>query len=488
MFEPDWSVTEEEPIFTPLTLVIDQGTHATRAFAFDETGRIRASAYAPITLDRQSADKIEQDPAQIVASMHRVLAELLADKTVRRHGVAQAGMATQRSSVVPWDRESGNALAPVLSWQDRRAARWLAQFEDQAATVKARNGLPLSPHYGASKLRWLLDNVVEVQAARQDGRLMLGPLASFLLFHLLRDRPTLVDHANAARTQLTNIDTGSWDPWLLNLFGVPETLLPECRAVESTYGEIEGRAIGTEIPVTAVNGDQNAAVYSMGAPEQGTAIVNIGTGAFVLIPTGAQPVAHPSLLSGLASSDARTGDYTIEGTVNGGGAALAWAGEEWKIEDIPQHLDAWLRRDAEPPIFLNSIGGLGSPFWRPGPEPQIVGDGAPWQRVVAVAESIIFLLQANLDAMRTAGLTVDRIRIGGGLARSDALCQRLADLSGAVVYRPAETEATARGLAWLARGRPSHWPEVSRGESFTPRPNPGLHQRYERFHRLIEAV
>lgn len=473
-------------MFTPFTLVVDQGTHATRAFAFDEDGRIRASAYAPIALDRYSADKIEQDPAEILNSMHRVVGKVLADETVQRHGVARAGMATQRSSVVPWDRESGIALAPVLSWQDRRAAAWLAQFEGQAAAIKARNGLPLSPHYGASKLRWLLDNVVEVRAARQEGRLALGPLASFLLFHLVRDQPFVVDDANAARTQLTNIDTRDWDPWLLDLFGVPQKLLPACRPIESKYGVMEAPGIGTEIPVTAVNGDQNAAVYSLGGPEPGTAIVNLGTGAFVLMPTGAQRVTHPGLLSGLASSDGHTGDYTIEGTVNGAGAALSWAAERWEIADIPEHLDEWLQRAAEPPIFLNAIGGLGSPFWRAGPEPAIIGDGAPWQAVVAVAESILFLLQANLNAMRSVGLAVERIQIGGGLARTDGLCQRLADLSGAVVYRPAETEATARGIAWLAAGRPSHWPQAEPGMTFDPRPNPGLVERYERFRQEMK--
>lgn len=469
-------------MLTPFTLVIDQGTHATRALAFDENGRIRASAYAPVTLRRLSADKIEQDPAEIVRSMHRVVGEVLADETVRRHGVARAGMATQRSSVVAWDRESGAALAPVLSWQDRRAAAWLTQFDEQAASIKARNGLPLSPHYGASKLRWLLENVADVQAARQDGRLVLGPLASYLLFHLLQDRPLLADHANAARTQLTNIDTRDWDPWLLDLFGVPGTLLPACRPIETEYGVIER----TEIPVMAVNGDQNAAVYSLGKPEPGTAIVNLGTGAFVLMPTGAKRVAHPALLSGLTSSDQQSGDYTIEGTVNGAGAALTWAAEEWDIPEIPQHLNNWLQRATNPPIFLNSIGGLGSPFWRSGPEPVIIGNGAPWQRVVAVAESILFLLQANLDVMRTAGLAAERIQIGGGLARSDALCQRLADLSGAAVYRPAETEATARGAAWLAAGRPSHWPEASPGTSFVPQPNPGLARRYARFRQEMK--
>ena len=235
------------------------------------------------------------------------------------------------------------------------------------------------------------------------------------------------------------------------------------------------------IPVTAVNGDQNAAVYSLGEPDPGTAIINLGTGAFVLIPTGTARIAHPELLSGLASSDINGGDYTIEGTVNGAGAALSWAAEQWEIANIPQHLNEWLQRAKNPPIFLNSIGGLGSPFWRPGPEPAIVGEGEPWQRVVAVAESILFLLQANLDTMRTAGIPADRIQISGGLARSDALCQRLADLSGVEVYRPAETEATARGIAWLAAGRPIQWPELSPGSSFGPQPNPGLLRRYERF-------
>lgn len=468
-------------MFTPFTLVVDQGTHATRAFAFDEDGRIRASDYAPVALHRLSADKIEQDPAEIVRSMHRVVGEVLADQTVRRHGVARAGLATQRSSVVAWDRESGAALAPVLSWQDRRAATWLMQFGEQEANIKARNGLPLSPHYGASKMRWLLENVTHVQRARQEGRLALGSLASFLLFHLLRDRPFLIDHANAARTQLTNIDTRDWDPWLLDLFGIPETLLPACCPIQTEYGVIEKPGIGAEIPVTAVNGDQNAAVYNLGQPKPGTAIVNLGTGAFVLMSTGAERVAHPTLLSGLTSSDEHAGDYTIEGTVNGAGAALAWAAEEWGIEGIPQHLDDWLQRATDPPIFLNSIGGLGSPFWRPGPEPTTIGNGAPWHRVVAVAESILFLLQANLNEMQAAGWGARRIQIGGGLARSDALCQRLADLSGTAVYRPAETEATARGTAWLAAGCPSHWPEVSPGTSFVPQPNPALAGRYARF-------
>ena len=455
-----------------LTLVIDQGTHSTRALAFDAAGHVVASAQQPIALHRISADRIEQDPHEIATSMQSVVATILADDEVRDRGVARAGMATQRSSIVAWDVKTGTALAPLLSWQDRRAAELLSQFTNQEQKVKEHTGLPLSPHYGASKLRWLLDNVPQVQRAQR-----FGPLASFLLFHLLQDRPLLVDHANASRTLLWHIDSRDWDPMLLALFGVPAELLPACRPIEDEYGMLKE----SRIPLTAVNGDQNAAVYSLGLPAPGTAIVNLGTGAFVLVPTGAVRVRHPRLLSGLASSDLFFGDYTIEGTVYGAGAAIQWAADSWQIADISAKLPDWLAQAHDPPIFLNSIGGLGSPFWQPGPAPEIIGDGEMWQKVVAVAESILFMLQINLETMASAGLNIEQIRISGGLANLDGLCQRLADLTGMAVYRAVETEAIARGAAWLAAGRSSYWPEAEKGKQFDPEPNTPLGERYLRF-------
>jgi glycerol kinase len=466
-----------------LTLVIDQGTYSTRALAFDSAGHVIATAQQPIALHQISADRIEQDPQEIVSSMRTVVESVLADPAVRERGVAHAGMATQRSSVVAWDKTTGAPLAPLLSWQDRRAAEWLKQFEPREKQIKERTGLPLSPHYGASKLRWLLDNKSQVQQARRFGRLCFGPLASFLIFHLLHDRPLAADHANAGRTQLWNIDSRDWDPMLLEMFGVPGELLPACQPIEDAYGLLQESAI----PLTAVNGDQNAAVYSLGLPAPGTAIVNLGTGAFVLLPTGAIRMRHPRLLSGLASSDELFGDYTIEGTVNGAAAAIKWAAETWQITDISARLPGWLEQAQDPPIFLNSIGGLGSPFWQPGPEPTIIGEGEPWQKVVAVAESILFLLQVNLQTMADAGLNIEQIRISGGLANVDALCQRLADLTGKAVYRPVETEATARGAAWLAAGQPSHWPEAETGKQFDPQPNDPLHDRYLHFRSELDS-
>lgn len=467
---------------SPLTLVIDQGTHSTRGLAFDADGRVQAAAARQVTLRGYGADEVEQDGAEIMASVQQVVAEVLAHDTVRRRGLAHAGLTTQRSSVVAWDRRTGEPLAPLLSWQDRRVAGWLTAFDHHAALVKERTGLRLSPHYGAGKLRWLLDHVPAVAEAQRSGRLAFGPLAAFILFNLLRDRPLVVDHVNASRTQLWNLARRDWDPWLLELFDVPAAPLPECRPILHPYGQLHA----ADVPVTAVNGDQNSAIYGLGRPEGGAAIVNIGTGAFILLLTGSRLVPHPALLSGLASSSQQGVEYLIEGTVNGAGAALQWAADSWTLPDLTQRLAGWLAAAGTPPIFTNGIGGLGSPWWKPGLSPRFIGEGEVPEKAVAVLESILFMLHANLEAMLAAGLTVSQVQISGGLARLDGLCQRMADLAERPVYRPVETEATARGLAWLAAGRPAHWPKPGRGRTFHPRPHPQLHARYQRFREIID--
>ena len=236
------------------------------------------------------------------------------------------------------------------------------RYPGHAEKIKELTGLQLSPHYGAGKLRWYLDHLPGAKQAFNEGYLAFGPLASFLLFHLLQDQPLLVDHANASRTQLWNLQTRDWDPWLLDLFGIPLETLPSCRPLCHNYGFLRV----TDIPLTAVNGDQTSAIYSLGQPRQDTAIVNIGTGAFILLPTGTELMRQPALLSGLARSTENWGEHIIEGTVNGAGAALDWAARQWDLPNITTHLSTWLSREDEPPLFINTIGGLGSPWWHPG--------------------------------------------------------------------------------------------------------------------------
>ena len=197
-------------------------------------------------------------------------------------------------------------------------------------------------------------------------------------------------------------------------------------------------------------------------------------------------VYQPHLLSGLARSGEKWAEYIVEGTVNGAGSALDWAAARWNLPDIKRHLPAWLDRDEPPPVFINTIGGLGSPWWRPGPGPALIGRGEPWQKAVAVVESILFMLQANLETMCASGLSVSQIQISGGLAHLDGLCQRLADLTQRPVYRPAETEATARGIAWLASGALQNWPKPGRGRRFKPQANNCLTARYRSLRQELD--
>ena len=468
-----------------LTLIIDQGTHATRAILFDEGGGERFAAMRPVALRRLGAEEIEQDGAEIISSMQAVVAEALDSDVARAGSIQAAGLATQRSTIALWDRTTGEPFGPLLSWQDRRAAASLDALAASESEVRERTGLPLSPHYGASKLRWCLDHYEGAQQALVGERLAYGPLAAYLIAHLVSGAPLLVDDANANRTQLWNIRTRDWDPWLLALFNLPAEPLPACRPIRHFYGTLTD----TDIPLLVVNGDQNAAVYGQGRPQSGTAIVNLGTGAFVLAPTGRELLRHPALLSGITSSDDAGADYTIEGTVNGAGAAISWAGKKLGLTHPAHKLQGWLQDTPNPSLFLNSIGGLGSPWWQSGPDPVWLNpDAGIPERMAAVVESILFLVQANLDAMIEAGLDLRRIQISGGLANVDNLCQRLADLSGQPVYRPQQREATARGAAWLASGMPDGWGEQKHMDVFEPRPATDLRRRYHEFLAMMPAA
>jgi len=469
----------------PLYLCLDQGGHASRALVFDRRGALQASALREVEVREPRPGWVEQDPEELVASLHAVIAKVIASLGARAGQISSAGIATQRASMVCWDRHTGEALSPVISWQDRRASAWLDQFSAHASEVHQRTGLRLSAHYGASKMRWCLDRLPAVSAARREGRLAVGPLASFLLFRLLEEKPLLADPANAARTLLWNLRTLDWDPWLLELFGIPSETLPRCVPTRHAFGTLPANE--HRLPLTIATGDQSAALFALGALSPDTVYVNLGTGAFIQR-AFQQPPDTSGLLSSVVYRDADRAHYVLEGTVNGAGAALRWAEQEWGLKDVEAQLPAWLARGGDIPLFLNGVAGLGAPFWVADFPSRLVGDGEPWQKAVAVAESIVFLLQVNLEAMQKMAPAPKRMLVTGGLAHLEGLCQRLADLSGLPVYRPAEHEATARGTAYLLAGFPENWPEEKPGEQFTPKPNLSLARRYKDWREEMNHV
>jgi len=468
-----------------LILAIDQGTHSSRAIIYDRQGRVVASAQQPITLQQHSHTMIEQSPVEILQSVQTVMQCVLNDPAIDREQVNCAGMATQRSSVVAWDRHNGTPLSPVISWQDRRTAGRLASLKDKSHNIRQLTGLRLSPHYGAGKLQWLLENDPAVTAARDDNRLLMGPLASYLLHNLTDNAEALIDDANASRTLLWNLKQRNWDNTLLGYFGIPHGVLPRCKPVAYDYGTIHD----SSIPVRALNGDQTAALYAQGEPSSNTVNINIGTGAFALLPTDAPDTRPDGLLAGISYSKEQSGRYYVEGTVNAAATALEWAAGSLGLRAFELQLAGWLEAVKTPTLFINTLGGLGSPWWREGPAPRFLDEGASApEAMVAVVESILFLLQANIERLLSVNRTVDTIMVSGGLSRLDGVCRKLANLSELTVYRPPQVEATARGIAWQAAGGPAHWPSPGEGTTFYPAADPDLHDRYTHFLGIIHDL
>lgn len=465
-----------------IVLALDQGGQSSRAIAFDRHGRQIASASEPVPTTHPGPGRYEQDPEALVqsvrASLNRVLPSLAAGATVR------AGIATQRSSVVCWDRVTGRALSPVLSWRDRRNADWLRALNLDEARVHRLTGLRPSPHYGAAKLRWCLDHLPAVTSALDQGRLAWGPLASFLVFRITRERTLAADPVNASRTLLMDIGSGNWSEDLLADFGLPAEAMPPIVSGGRGFGTLD---VGTvPLPLTLSTGDQAAALFAQGAPDPALAFVNAGTGAFAL-QSASWPNPEVRLLTSVVGGSDSGLEFALEGTVNGAASALEAEALRLGIVDWITSIDTAPSDGASIPVFLNGYSGLGSPWWRESFRSRYEGEGPPGARLTAVLESITFMLHVNLAAIRDRLGPPVCIRVGGGLSRLDGFCQRLADLSGVPVHRPVQIEATARGLAWLVGGREPDW-SMPGGERFRPRPSPGLYSRFRRWQACMERA
>lgn len=471
---------------TKLYLAIDQGGHASRAIVFDQQGNIVAQAERAIRTLTPQTDWVEHDAEEMVESVEDAIGAVINQLGEKRDQLIKAGMATQRSSIVCWDRQTGTALSPILSWQDRRQYQWLKQFAPHNETIHTKTGLFLSPHYGASKLRWCLDNIEAVATAQREQRLCAGPLASFLAFRLLHEKPFCIDPANASRTLLWNLHHNNWDDELCQRFGVPQQLLPRCTRTQELFGHLVIDEL--TLPLTIITGDQPAALFAWGEPDSSTSYINIGTGAFIQRAVTA-PQQSERLLSGIAYLDDKRRCYTLEGTVNGAARALQWFAQQQGIDDLEQQLPEWLESVAEPGLFINAVSGLGSPYWvanLPSHFDSSAGiKHSVAQQAVAIVESIVFLIQRNLEEMEKSQPAATVLRVSGGLANLDGLCQRLADLSGKTIIRPATTEATARGLAFLIANRPASWRGADHEQRFTPDIAALLHQRYQRWQALM---
>jgi glycerol kinase len=473
------------------SLALDQGGSASRALVFDSEGRELASSRVEVADRRPQPGWVEQDPEAVVDSLRQAaeMALMQLDAAPRAR-VVVCGLSCQRSSLVCWDRDSGIALSPILSWQDTRAADWLAAQALDTEAIRASTGLYPNAHFGLSKIRWCLDHLNEVKQAAADGYLVIGSLAAFLAFRLLEQRPCLVDPANASRTLLFDPARGDWNRELLERFGIERRWLPDIARSDAEFGDLvlpsqEGPS--QRLPLRLLSGDQSTAAFAYGEPRNEAAYLNVGTGAFVYRLAEHAPAPSRLLRSVIHWSEAP--QYVVEGTVNGAGSALTWFAEQHGITDVAAALETHWRLDdaAGDTIFLNGIGGLGAPDWRARFASRFIGDATLEQQLVAVAESIVFLIQRNLSLLQDIGEPCEYVLISGGLSHSDPLCQAISDLSRLPLHRPAQCEASARGSAFLLAGRPANWAQLPE-RCFEPQPNPALLARYRRWSECMASA
>jgi glycerol kinase len=436
---------------TRAVLALDQGGHASRASLVGAHGELIATRQVTIATTRGADGSVEHDPEEILASLRTAaVAVLEAAPTLE---VEAAGLAVQRSTIVCFEAASGAPLSAAISWQDRRNEAWLQGFNSHAARVRALTGLPLSPHYGVGKMRWCLDHLSAVQRAREREDLQIAPLAAWLARRLTGEAAR-ADPASASRTLLWDSARRDWSDELMSLFGIKRSWLCACASTRDSYGTLKlgsERSSGARpVRLTAVTGDQSAIPFAFGAPDPQSVYVNLGTGAFIQRPLSERPEDPSPLLGSVLYADRERAIYSLEGTVNGAGAALG----AFEADNAVAEAQLWERLEQlapqQPlPLYVNGIGGLGSPYWRAQQRSYFIGEGAVIERFAAVVESIVFLIAINFDALRRHGPAPQRVLVSGGLARSRWLCQRLAGaLCTPVELGP--SEASVLGVAALA--------------------------------------
>ena len=450
-------------------LAIDQGTTSTRTIAFDAGGRAAAIARRALTQHYGDAGRVEHDPEEIWRDTRATVSEVIERCPPGAAAVAALGITNQRETVVLWDRASGAPIHRAIVWQDRRTAEECARLKAQGAEelVRRRTGLLLDPYFSATKIAWILDNVLGARARAERGQLAFGTIDTFLLWRLTGGRVHATDVTNASRTLLYDIHAQCWDEELLRLLRVPRALLPEVRDSSEIYGATDPALFGRPLPIAGIAGDQQAALIGQACFRPGTAKSTYGTGCFLLLNTGAVAVSSSNRL--LTTPAYRIGGriaYALEGSIFVAGAAIKWLRDGLKVIESASATATLAARvpDDHGVYLVPAFVGLGAPHWEPQARALLCGltfdtTGAHLAR--AALESVAYQTLDLTEAMQRDGAQrLDALRIDGGMAANDWFCQFLADMLQARVERPDELETTARGAAFLAGLATGVWPDL----------------------------
>jgi len=455
-------------------LALDQGTTSSRAIVFDHDGRVVSVAQQEFPQIYPQPGWVEHDPEAIWDSQLSVARSALNKAGCSAGEIVAIGVANQRETTIVWDRRTGRTIANAIVWQCRRTAPLCAALRSAGhePLFRARTGLVLDAYFSGTKIAWLLDNVPDARRRAERGELAFGTVDTFLIWRLTGGSVHATDPSNASRTLLFNLQRGEWDSELLAVLNIPRALLPEVRSSASDFGATDEGFFGAPIPIRAAAGDQQAATFGQACFDPGMAKNTYGTGCFLLMNTGQAAVtSHNGLLTTIGWTLQLAGreqpptptTYCLEGSVFIGGAAVQWLRDELRIIASAYETEALAGSVADTGgvYFVPAFVGLGAPYWDPRARGAIVGLTRGTNRAHitrATLEAIAYQTRDVLEAMAAdAGGKLTALRVDGGASRNNWLMQFQADMLGTRVERPAITETTALGAAYLAGLAAQFW-------------------------------
>lgn len=450
-------------------LALDQGTTSSRTLVFNEQGEVCTVAQKEFTQIFPKPGWVEHDPVEIWSSQAATVAQAMTTMSVAPSEIAAIGIANQRETTIVWDAETGKPVYNAIVWQDRRTADYCNSLVEQGLTEKIREktGLIIDSYFSGTKVRWILENVPGAREKAEAGQLRFGTVDTWLIWKLTSGKVHVTDVTNASRTLLFNIHTLQWDQDILELLGIPESMLPQVKSCSEIYGTTQLGQFSYDIPIAGIAGDQQAALFGQMCTEPGSLKNTYGTGCFLLMNTGKDAVrSKHNLLTTIAWKLGDEVTYALEGSIFVGGSVVQWLRDGLKIiessskvEDLATSVD-----DNDGVYFVPALTGLGAPYWDAYAKGTITGitRGTTQAHIARAAlDGIAYQTMDIVNAMqKDAGVDLGALKVDGGASRDNYLMQFQADLLNTEVVRPTNVETTAKGAAYLAGLAVGFWSSI----------------------------
>ncbi len=440
-------------------LSLDQGTSSSRSLVFDKNAEIFAIQQEEFTQFYPQAGWVEHDPEEIWQSQLKTAKELLEKSKIKPEEIAAIGIANQRETVVLWDKKTGQPVYNAIVWQDKRTADFCKKISSQGWSeyIKKNTGLIVDSYFSATKIQWILQNVPGIKEKAKKGEILAGTIDTWLVWKLTGGKLHITDFSNASRTMLFNIQELRWDQKLLDLFEIPESILPEVKGSSEIYGVTEPDIFGSEIAISGIAGDQQAALFGQTCLSKGTAKNTYGTGCFMLINTGERMVeSHSGLVTTIAWGINNKIIYALEGSVFIAGAAIKWLRDALNLIQTADETEkiASEVEDTKEVYVVPAFTGLGAPYWDMYARGAILGltQGVTDKHIIrSTLESLAYQTMDVLKAMeKDSGIELKTLNVDGGASVNNFLMQFQANILDVEVIRPENVETTALGVALLA--------------------------------------